>query len=202
MGHAIRAIIDQNPRATVLSIDGIRAFDHVYRSAMMSKLVEVLGLQGLLPFVRTVYAQPSSHVWEDAEGRRQQVWQHEAGEQGDVLMPLLFSLAVHHSLEEVHQQSEPGEELMAFLDDTHVVSEPERTRPILPRSCFKVLESGCMKAKLVCGTEGASAQPTRRIWVQICGVLMASKSWGLHWRALSSRKQQRTHGWKRSVLDP
>ena len=54
-----------------------------------------------------------------------------------------------------------------------------------------------MKAKFVCGTEGASAQPTCRIWVQMCGVLMASKSWGLHKGALSSRKQQRTPGWKR-----
>ena len=116
VGHAIRAITDQNPRATVLSIDGIGAYDDVYRSAMMSKLVEVPGLQGLLPFVRTVYAQPFSHVWEDAEGRGQQVWQHEGGEQGDPLMPSLFSLAVHNSLEEVHQQLEPGEELMAFLD--------------------------------------------------------------------------------------
>ena len=26
-----------------------------------------------------------------------------------------------------------------------------------------------MKAKFVCGTEGASAQPTCRIWVQMCG---------------------------------
>ena len=40
-------------------------------------------------------------------------------------MPLLFSMAVHHSLEEVHQQLEPGEELMAFLDDTYIVSEPD-----------------------------------------------------------------------------
>ena len=38
-------------------------------------------------------------------------------------MPLLFSLAVHSSLEEEHQQFEPGEELMAFLDNT--VSDPE-----------------------------------------------------------------------------
>ena len=73
LGHAIREITDQNPRATVLSIDGIGAYDHVYRSAMMSKLVEMPGLQVLLPFVRTVYAQPSSCVWEDAEGRRQRV---------------------------------------------------------------------------------------------------------------------------------
>ena len=198
MGHAIRAITDQNPRATVPPIDGIGAFDHVYRSAMMSKLVEVPGFQGLLPFVRTVHAQPSSYVWEDAEGRRQQVCQHEGGEQGDALMPLL--LAVHHSLEEVHQQLEPGEELMAFLDDTHVVSEPDRTRPIFNLLAEKLFQGAGIRLH-----EGKT-----RVWnrggecpahTQNLGPDLWNQNLG-DWGALSSRKQQRTHGWKRSVLDP
>ena len=40
---------------TVLSIDGIGA---------MSKLMDVPGLQKLLPFVRKTYAQPSRCIWE------------------------------------------------------------------------------------------------------------------------------------------
>ena len=36
VGHAIRAITDANPRASVLSIDGIGAYDHVLRFAMHS----------------------------------------------------------------------------------------------------------------------------------------------------------------------
>ena len=60
VGHAVRAATDADPRATVLSIDGIGAYDHVLRSAMMSKkLLDVPGLQGLLPFVRNSYAAPS-----------------------------------------------------------------------------------------------------------------------------------------------
>ena len=56
VGHAIRAITDSHPLATVQSIDGIGAFDHVLRSAMLSKLMEVPQLQELIPFVRSVYA--------------------------------------------------------------------------------------------------------------------------------------------------
>ena len=40
VGHAVRFVTDANPEATVLSIDGVGAHDHVYRSAMMEKLLE------------------------------------------------------------------------------------------------------------------------------------------------------------------
>ena len=46
VGHAVRFATDANPEATVLSIDGVGA-DHVYRSAMMGKLLQVPSLQGL-----------------------------------------------------------------------------------------------------------------------------------------------------------
>ena len=67
VGHAIWAITDANPRATVLSIDGIGAYDHVLRSAMLTKLAEVPQLHGLIPFVRSVYASPTTYAWEDEE---------------------------------------------------------------------------------------------------------------------------------------
>ena len=41
VGHAVRVMIDAETNATVLSIDGIVAYDHVLRSAMMSKLYTV-----------------------------------------------------------------------------------------------------------------------------------------------------------------
>ena len=40
VGHAIRALTDADLTATVLSIDGIGAYDHVLRSTMMSKLYD------------------------------------------------------------------------------------------------------------------------------------------------------------------
>ena len=36
VGHLLRAATDANPRATVLSVDGIGAYDHVLRAAMLS----------------------------------------------------------------------------------------------------------------------------------------------------------------------
>ena len=112
---AIRAITDANPRATVLSIDGIGAYDHVLRSAMLTKLADVPQLQGLIPFVRSVYAQPTAYSWEDEDGVRREVVQHEGGEQGDPLMGLfLFSLAVHDSLCAAKQHMLPGEHLFAY----------------------------------------------------------------------------------------
>ena len=53
---------------------------------------------------------------------------NEGGEQGDPLMPLLFSPGIHNASEEIQQQLEPGESLFAFLDDVYVLCSPERTR--------------------------------------------------------------------------
>ena len=52
MGHAARVATDADHTATVLSVDGIGAYDHVFRASMMAKLLEVPRLRRLLPFVR------------------------------------------------------------------------------------------------------------------------------------------------------
>ena len=128
VGHAVRVMTETNPDATLLSIDGVGAYDHVLRSAMMAKLLEVPGLRPLLPFVRSIYSQPSRYVWRDEAGDLHEIRQHEGGEQGDPLMPLLFSLAIHNALLEAKLEMLDGEELFAFLDDVYIVSSPERTR--------------------------------------------------------------------------
>ena len=52
--------------------------------------------------------------------------QHEGGEQGDSLMPLLLSLGTQNAIEEVRQSSEESECLFVFLDDIYVVlSSPD-----------------------------------------------------------------------------
>ena len=109
----IRVATELNPHLTVLSIDGVGAYDHVYRASMLAKLVEVPGLRGLLPFVKTAYSRASSFVWADEEGVRHTIEQHEGGEQGDFFMPLLFSLGIQNALEEVRQSLEEGECLFA-----------------------------------------------------------------------------------------
>ena len=61
VGHAIRAFTDADPQCTVLSIDGV-VHDHVLRNSFLQKLHSVPSLQGLLPFVRSVYARPTTYV--------------------------------------------------------------------------------------------------------------------------------------------
>ena len=129
MGHAIRALTDANPLTTILSIDGIGAYDHVYRSAFLKKLLNVPSLQGLLPFVRATYADPTSYAWVDEAGEVHHIVQAEGGEQGDPL--LLFSLAIHDPLEEASRELRPEEHLFAHLDDVYFSGDvPNRTRTV------------------------------------------------------------------------
>ena len=120
------------PGQAILSIDGIGAYDHVLRSAMMYKLHRVPGFRGLLPFVRTTYAHPTGYRWQDAVGVTHQVHEAEGGEQGDPLMHLLFNLAIHDALVAVQTELREGQSfvLFAFLDDVYVVTGPNRSREV------------------------------------------------------------------------
>ena len=101
MGHAVRALTDARPTATLLSVDGVGAFDYVSRNAMLSKLLTFLGARAMLPYLLLTYGRESSYDWVGDDGEVRQVAQAEGGEQGDPLMPLLFSLGVHEALSEV-----------------------------------------------------------------------------------------------------
>ena len=61
------------------------------------------------------------------------ILQGEGGEQGDPLMPLLFSLGIHDALQAT-QQGLGSEHLMAFLDDVYVVTLPSRVAHSLRRA--------------------------------------------------------------------
>ena len=87
VGHVIRVLTDANPTATVLSVD---AYDHVFRGAMLSKLLSEPALHGLLPFVRAMYSEPSHYTWRDDSGNLHDIVQCEGGEQGDPLKPFWF----------------------------------------------------------------------------------------------------------------
>ena len=175
VGHAVRIATD--PGASVLSIDGIGAYDHVLRSAMLGKLLEEENLRGLLPFVRMVYSQPSRYHWEDEDGCRKEICQHEGGEQGDPLMPLLFCLAIHNVLVEVRSQLLPGEHLFAFLDDICALTKPERTRDVYDLLAHNLFQySGIMRAKLGRGIEQEKFPSAWRECVE------PSKYWGHQWQ--------------------
>ena len=114
-------------RATVLSVDAVGAYDHVSRQAMLEGLRSRPALAPLLPFARQFYGSASVYTWLDETGTEHDVLQGDGGEQGDPLMPALFSLAQHAALSEAAAGLQEGEAIFAFLDDTYVVSAPERT---------------------------------------------------------------------------
>ena len=130
IAHLLQARTDQDHRATVLSIDGIGAFDLVSRESMLGGLSRVEGGDRVLPFVRQFYGSPSTYIWQDEEGIVHDIPQGAGGEQGDALMPALFSLGQHPAFEAVQSQLFEGETICAFLDDVYAVCCPDRVVPI------------------------------------------------------------------------
>ena len=65
-------------------------------------------------------------MWEDFEGVTHTIRQGEGGEQGDPMMPLLFSLGQHSALEAVQEDLFDGEFFFVFLDDISVATTPHR----------------------------------------------------------------------------
>ena len=107
--------IAHDPEATVLSIDGISAHDLISRKVMLSGLARVPGGDQVLPFVNRFHSAPSQYWWEDEMGIVHVVDQGEGGEQGDALMPLLFSLGQNDALKAVQASLRPSGRLFAFL---------------------------------------------------------------------------------------
>ena len=130
IAHAVQVASDRDPRATVLSFDGVGAFDLISRRAMMSAVHRMPDGDTLLPFVLQFYGHPSTHLWEDEEGVVHEIQQGEGGEQGDPFMPALFALGQHQALEAIQGSLQQSEILMAFLDDVYVTTLPDRVATV------------------------------------------------------------------------
>ncbi len=53
---SLRAITDNDERATIVSIDGVGAYDHVSRARIFEELWRVESLHSLVPYVRMFLA--------------------------------------------------------------------------------------------------------------------------------------------------
>ena len=80
-------------------MDGIGAFDLIARAAMLDGFLNVDLGDSVLPFVLQFYSEHSQYLWQDDTGDTHLIQQGEGGEQGDPLMPLLFSLGQHSALQ-------------------------------------------------------------------------------------------------------
>ena len=76
---------DLDPMATVLSVDGVGAFDLVSRTSMFRGLQGVEGGGSVLPFVLQ-FCWGSSFLWDNACGNTHVMFQGESGEQRDPLV--------------------------------------------------------------------------------------------------------------------
>ena len=107
---ALQALCEVDPELTVLSIDGISACDSISRVAMLQGLRGVNGQA--VPFVRMFYGQPSTYIWEDEHNVVHSIHLGEGGEQGDALMPLLFSLGQHGAFAQCFDVVGPSREVI------------------------------------------------------------------------------------------
>ena len=130
VAHVLQTLTDVDPNATVVSIDGVGAFDLISRNSMMRGLRRMEDGDQVLPFVRCFYGSPSTYLWEDELGTIEDIAQGEGGEQGDPLMPLLFALGQHAALEAVQGRLLDGEKLFAYLDDVYVICQPDRVADV------------------------------------------------------------------------
>ena len=104
VSHILSFLTSEDDQATILSIDGIGAFDSISRQSMMEKIHSLPEASRLLPFIRLFYGSPSEYTWEDDAGRTHIIPQGEGGEQGDALMPLLYALGQYEVLKRVQER--------------------------------------------------------------------------------------------------
>ena len=128
--HALRAASEIDPSVTITSIDGVGAFDFISRRAMLEGLQRLPEAKSILPFVHLFYGSRSTYIWHDDNGIAHDILQAEGGEQGDPLMPALFSLGLHVTLSEVSASLRDDEKVFAYLDDIYIVAKPSRTREL------------------------------------------------------------------------
>ena len=64
VAHILQSMTDQDERATIVSIDGVGAYDLISRNAMLEGLAAVPGGDRLLPFVRHFCGSPSTYLWD------------------------------------------------------------------------------------------------------------------------------------------
>ena len=68
LARAVQFLTEEDADTTVISLDGIGAFDHVRRAAFMRKMHETEALRPLLPLVTALYGTESRFLWRDDEG--------------------------------------------------------------------------------------------------------------------------------------
>ena len=115
VGQTTRAATDADPTLTLLSVDGVGAYDNITLESMLSGVAGLQGASSILPFVMLSYGDVSTYNWRMSDGTMVEIEQAEGGEQGDPLMPLLYCLGAKRALAKVAEQLNDGERLFDFF---------------------------------------------------------------------------------------
>ena len=75
IAHVVQVMTHHYPSCTVLSINGVGAFDLVSRRAMMTAVHSMDQGEKLIPFLLQFYGHTSTHLWEDEEGTVHEIQQ-------------------------------------------------------------------------------------------------------------------------------
>ena len=102
-------------------------FDLMLCGVKKQGLMRVDGGSEAISFVRVFWGAPSEYLSEDSQGVVNTIPQDEGREQGDPPMLVLFAAGQHQDLEAVKDQLSDGDHLLAYLDDTFIVTQPEST---------------------------------------------------------------------------
>ena len=83
IAHILQGLTDRDANVTVVTVDGVGAYDLISRNSMMEGFLKMEDGDQILPFVRCFYGSPSTYLWEDEMGVTEEIPQGEGGEQGD-----------------------------------------------------------------------------------------------------------------------
>ena len=117
VAFAIRNIFSKLPASSdlvLLQLDFTNAFNCLDRNIILTEVHR--RIPSLLPWVLSSFSEPAKLYYED-----QIIYSQCGVQQGDVLGPLLFSLGIHHMLEEVDQTFHPTLNKW-YLDDGSIVA--------------------------------------------------------------------------------
>ena len=111
VSHILQTLTDLDARATILSVDGVGAFDLISRNSMMEGLLHMEGGDQLLP-CEDVLQQSIQIPEEDEVGTVHPIHLGEGGKQGDPLIPLLFALGQRSSFVTIFNRLQPCERVV------------------------------------------------------------------------------------------